>query len=221
MAISMGRSALAFTLLYLSLSNAAEAAVYRCEGEPLRFVDDPSQCRAAILQPLSRDVQRVTGAPELSQTGAAPGAKPQNLTAALEALLPPAHELEGAWENVAEAPVDPAADPDLVGWGVHAVQTRHYTRKRSGLVETCSVEIWEFGDQSLAGRAHAQIAYPGWQITRHGRMIVMLRGTVFKLGSQFEKGVFEGCDRIGRSVRALANDAVNSAPASVNDGRVD
>lgn len=222
MATAMPGARLALLLLCLCAAQGAEAAVYRCAGpdEALRFVDDPSQCRSAEVQPLSRALQRIDrGAPRRS--AAAGAVDPKDPGAALQALFPGAGELEGAWEIVTETPTDPAGDPDLVGWGVNAVQTRHFTRQRSGGSEVCSVEIWQFRDAALAAGAHQQIAYPGWQITLHGSRIVMLRGTIWQLGGQFEKGVFEGCDRIGRQVRSRVDAASEAAPASAADVQPD
>jgi hypothetical protein len=113
----------------------------------------------------------------------------------------PSSALGAGWDTLGEAPSDPAGDLDLVRWGVRAQDTRHYTRHRAGLSEVCSLEIWAFASEPQAESAHAQFAYPNWEISREGHLLLMLRGRTWRRGEAPRPGVFNACRRIGDRVR--------------------
>jgi len=116
-----------------------------------------------------------------------------------DALLRP-HELRG-WDALDEAAVDPAADPDLVEWGVRALHVRHYTRDWRGVIQVCSVEIWEFAGESQAAAAAAGFSFPDWRIDRVGVSLVMVRGLLRARDVPPVRGVFPECEAIGARIR--------------------
>jgi len=119
------------------------------------------------------------------------------------ALLGP-REVGAGFEVVREAPVDPAADPDLRSWGVREKHVRHYTRDLRGAVEVCSVELWAFASIEQASAAEAGFAYPDWQISREGSLLVMAHGLVRPRTGSPRRGVFGACDAIAERIRERA-----------------
>jgi hypothetical protein len=189
-------------LACLLLAHADGAELYRCsEAGVMRFVDDPAKCEQdAEPHALSRELHVPSESP------AAPDADERAPVATrtregLEALLPLSSTLAGGWEPTYEAPDDPADDPDLVRWGVAATAVRHYGRGVGPVTEVCSVEIWAFRSEQQASAAGAGFAYPGWQIERRGDLLVMARGTRWRRGGAFEKGMFPACREIASRVK--------------------
>ena len=108
-----------------------------------------------------------------------------------------------------EAPGDPKQDPDLVRWGVREQHARHYTRDSSGVVQVCSIEVWGFESVPAARMARANFAYPGWQITREGSLLLMIRGLTRTPGERSRRGVFAACQELGERVRERARRLVH------------
>jgi hypothetical protein len=119
------------------------------------------------------------------------------------ALLGP-REVGAGFEVVPEAPVDPSADPDLRGWGVREKHVRHYTRDLRGNVEVCSVEVWAFASVEQASAAETGFAYPDWEISRAGPLLVMAHGLVRPQAGRPRRGMFEACDAIAERIRERA-----------------
>jgi hypothetical protein len=128
-------------------------------------------------------------------------ATPAARGAALEKLLPEAHEVAGRWEVVREAATEPATDPDLVEWGVRAMRARHYTRSRPEGAQVCSVELWAFDTQASAARALAEIDYPSWQFAREGAVLVMVRGLTRPRGAPDRWEVFADCRALSDAIQ--------------------
>jgi hypothetical protein len=128
----------------------------------------------------------------------------------------PVAELRGGWEELREMPEDASADPDLVRWGVHRRESRHYTRELAGVFEVCSVELWGFRSVGEAEAAHAGFAAPGWTILRTGTELVMLRGRSWTRGTTPRPGVTRSCRRIGDLMldRAARSPAAGPRPES-------
>lgn len=126
-------------------------------------------------------------------------AAPACATGAGDALLQ-SRELRG-WDVLNEAPVDPSSDPDLVEWGVRALHARHYSRDWRGVIQVCSVEIWEFASESQAVAAAGGFSFPDWQIDRVGQALVMVHGLLRPRDAPPLRGVFAECDAIGARIR--------------------
>jgi len=116
----------------------------------------------------------------------------------------PAESIGAGWEVTREAPGEPARDPDLVGWGVRAQQARHYSRHSRGVVEVCSVEIWEFASVGQARAAEAGFVYPDWHFARAGSLLLMSRSLVQARGRAPQRSLSADCVRIGERIRARA-----------------
>lgn len=125
--------------------------------------------------------------------------------AAGDALLT-AREVGPRWDVVEEVPGSPERDPDLVAWGVRAMRARHYTRSRGGSSEVCSIEIWDFESEAAASAAEAGMAYPGWQFSRAGTLLIMVRALRLTPGMRPRRDVFEDCRDLGdRTTRAAVS----------------
>jgi hypothetical protein len=197
-------------LALLAAAGPAQAGVFRCvqaDGS-IRFAGSPHVCErgATEVQPPGDRLQRVPAPPAApdESPAAAPGAAPAP-SAALDALWLSAAAAGPGWEVVREIPPDPKSDPDLVGWGVRALDTRHYTRHAGGRVEVCSVEIWQFENEARAEAAHAGFHYPDWQIDREGALLVMLRAVTMAPGVAPSRAVFADCRSLGERIRARAH----------------
>jgi hypothetical protein len=135
---------------------------------------------------------------------AAAGLLAASAAADSERALLSQREVGAGFEVVLEAPVDPAADPDLRGWGVREKHVRHYTRDLRGAVEVCSIEVWAFASVDQASAAEAGFAYPGWQIAREGELLVMAHGLIRPRTGSPRRGVFEACGAIAARIRERA-----------------
>jgi hypothetical protein len=131
----------------------------------------------------------------------APAPAPAALGAALERLLPEAHDVAGRWEVVREAAADPVVDPDLREWGVRAIRARHYTRTDREGVQVCSIELWAFQTEAGAARALAEIDYPSWQFAREGAVLMMVRGLTRPRGVRDRWEVFADCRALSDGIR--------------------
>jgi hypothetical protein len=178
------------------LAGASGAELYRCldPGGELRFSDSAHGCDGAVPHAPERRIERIEPSP-----GARP---PATRTPDLAALLLSAAETAPGWEVVPEAVVDPSGDPDLVAWGVREQRARHYTRLRADTTEVCSLELWAFDGFEQAAAAVAGFAYPDWQITREGEILLMVRGLRRAPGVTPQRGVFAACEALGARVRA-------------------
>jgi len=188
------RRALAVFLLCALPAVAAAGEIYRCT-EPsgsIRFVDDPSLCVGASKHEPRREI--VAATPDrASEPRRAPGA-------ALEALLPDATQIGPEWQITHEAAVT-QVDADERRWGVVETQARHYGRTRNGVTEVCTIDLWRFEKPAQATAAATGIVYPGWSFEAHGALLVTLRGTRWRRGQSFRKGLFPACHELGALVR--------------------
>ncbi len=135
-------------------------------------------------------------------------ARPPLGDAQLLRILPPAELVRGGFEAVEEWPTDPANDPDLARWGVHAQRARHYTRdtqRRRDGIQVCSLEVWAFADSEGAKAAHAAIDYPGWEFAQRGPVLLMARGLTRPWNAPPRREVFAEC-------RAILQKAASRAP---------
>jgi hypothetical protein len=125
----------------------------------------------------------------------------------LEELYLPARAAgaSGSWEVVKEAPVDAAADPDFLRWGVREKQVRHYTQHDSaGRIRVCSVELWAFDSDAQARVAKQELSFPNWRFERRGLVLVMLHAVSREQGERAGHGVFPECSRLGSRIAARA-----------------
>ena len=118
-------------------------------------------------------------------------------------VLPGEQDVFG-WDVVLEVSEDGRRDVDLRGWGVVEKHVRHYTRDVRGRIDVCSIEVWEFRDRGSAKAALAGFAFPDWQISAHGRLLVMVRGLMRPVGRRPARGVFADCGLLGRQVKRRA-----------------
>jgi hypothetical protein len=128
------------------------------------------------------------------------GLRAASATADAERALLGPRDVGAGFEVVLEAPIDPAADPDMRDWGVREKHVRHYTRDLRGNVEVCSVEVWAFASDEQASAAEAGFSYPDWQISRAGSLLVMAHGLVRPSVGSPRRGVFEACGAIAGRV---------------------
>lgn len=194
----------------LALASSAPADVYRCE-EPdgsIHLADDPSHCPGASrLQLRPPEQERAAPAPSAGPGQDEAGVRAQERSAPelrLEEILLPAAGVAGRWEVIDEEPTDPAADPDLVRWGVRAQRTRHYTRTGDEGVQVCSIEIWDFEDAGRARLAHENFRYPGWHFDRQEHLLIMLRAVTFPREGPSRAGLFADCRNLGVLTSARA-----------------
>lgn len=189
------RQALAIALLCSLPGVAAAGEIYRCAdpGGAVRFVDDPSSCADAAKHEPRREIVTSTTS-RASEPRPAP-------TAALEALLPSAAQVGPEWEITREAAVTQVGS-DERRWGVVETQARHYGRTLDGVTEVCTIDLWRFEKPSQAASAATGIVYPGWSFEARGTLLVTLRGTRWRPGHPFQKGLFPACHELGALVRA-------------------
>ena len=115
----------------------------------------------------------------------------------LSALFVAPGAIAPGWESVAEAPVDPQADPDLRVAGVQASHSLHYTHAVHGGSEVCSAEIWRFASPAQARAAEPDLRRDGWRVAAHGNLVVMLHGVSLRLGERLRPGLLPACRRLG------------------------
>jgi hypothetical protein len=153
--------------------------------------------------PAAKTGASAQGADPPAATPEGPSTRPRNL----EELYLPARSAGGSghWEVVKEAPVDAAADPDFLRWGVREKQVRHYTHRNSaGLVRVCSVELWAFDSEGQARIAKENLSFPNWRFERRGPVLVMLHAVSRERGESAGHGVFPECERLGARIAARA-----------------
>ena len=112
----------------------------------------------------------------------------------LAALFVAPSELGPGWDSVRETASDP--DPDMAEAGVLATRSLHYTRRREGGSQVCSLEIWAFASPAAARRARAQIERDGWRIDPLANLLLMARGVTLSRGDGFRPGLLAECHRL-------------------------
>ena len=112
----------------------------------------------------------------------------------LAALFVAPSELGPGWDSVPETASDP--DPDLADAGVVAIRSLHYTRRREGGSQVCSLEIWRFAGPEAARRARAQIERDGWRIDLLANLLLMARGVTLSRSHGFRSGLLAECHRL-------------------------
>ena len=206
----MDRALLFWLACLLTSAIAAPADIYRCE-EPdgsVRYADDPGHCPGARPLRLGpREHEGGAAAPSAGFGQGEAGVRPQESPAPelrLEEILLPAAGVAGRWEVVDETPTDPAADIDLLRWGVRMQRTRHYTRSDDVGIRVCSIEIWSFENARRARLAHENFHYPGWHFERQENLLIMLRAVTFPREGPSRTGIFADCQRLGALTSARA-----------------
>jgi hypothetical protein len=151
----------------------------------------------------------------LMHAPAAPAADPScagaRYTGDLTDLFVAPRELGADWDSVRETPSDPADEPDLAAAGVLATRTLHYTRKRAGGSEVCSLEIWGFASAEAARRGQAGMEPPGWRLARHANLLLMTRGVGFSREDGFHPGLLPECHRLADLAEARARERLGCA----------
>ena len=133
-------------------------------------------------------------APAPSATGAEDACRERRYAGDLAALFVAPSELGPDWDSVPETASDP--DPDLAAAGVVATRSLHYTRRREGGSEVCSLEIWRFPSSEAARRTRGQIERDGWRIDPLANLLLMARGVRLSRGDGFRPGLLAECHRL-------------------------
>jgi hypothetical protein len=129
----------------------------------------------------------------------------------LAALFVAPSELGPGWDSVPETASDP--DPDLAEAGVLALRSLHYTRRREGGSEVCSLEIWRFASPQAARHTHAQVEREGWRIDPLANLLLMARGVRLSRGDGFRPGLLAECHRLADLTEAGVRQRLGCAGA--------
>jgi hypothetical protein len=133
-------------------------------------------------------------APAPSAPGAEDACRERRYAGDLAALFPAPSSLGAEWDSVPESASDP--DPDLAAAGVTATRSLHYTRRREGGSEVCSLEIWRFASPEATRRTRGQIERDGWRIDPLANLLLMTRGVRLSRGDGFRPGLLAECHQL-------------------------
>jgi hypothetical protein len=185
----------------LIVAAPATADLFRCSdaaGDPI-FTDEPSRCANGTAVKLKAGAQPAPAAAPPARR--APSGWDSELARGAD-LLPSAADVAGHWTLVRDAVDGPDRDPDLREWGVLSRDARHYTRDGAAGVQVCSLEVWRFEREAAARRAGDHFAYPGWEIERRGRVLVMVHA--LSVESADRRAIFPACSALRSDVLVRA-----------------
>jgi hypothetical protein len=183
----------------------ATSEIFKCVDASgnVTFVNDRSACPDAKPHPLKGRVESMPSSTTLAEEAVPDRSEISSPEQRLEWALLDEGDVRFGWKIVNEAPSDPRGDADLVGWGVVAQRTRHYTRRSGGASQVCSVELWAFQNDARARLAHQNFEFPDWRIDREGDTLVMLRAVTHR-GGGADRTIYPDCAKLGKIVRARA-----------------